>query len=75
MSAAQHPSNRIRVIGVPMDLGASRRGTDMGPSAMRIARLSAGLRELGFEVEREQDVQVPGVETRQAMDQHARFRD
>ena len=28
---------RIRIIGVPLDLGASRRGVDMGPSALRIA--------------------------------------
>ena len=34
----------IRIIGVPMDLGASRRGTDMGPSALRIAGLGARLR-------------------------------
>ncbi|MGH7456673.1 MAG: arginase family protein, partial [bacterium] len=30
----------IRVIGVPMDLGQSRRGVDMGPSALRYAGLS-----------------------------------
>ena len=29
----------VQIIGVPMDLGASRRGTDMGPSALRIAGL------------------------------------
>ena len=27
----------VRIIGVPLDLGASRRGTDVGPSALRIA--------------------------------------
>jgi arginase len=30
---------RVDVIGVPMDLGASRRGVDMGPSAIRYAQL------------------------------------
>ena len=34
---------RIRVIGVPLDMGASRRGVDMGPSAMRVAGLEARL--------------------------------
>ena len=30
-------SNRkVRIIGVPLDLGASRRGTDVGPSALRL---------------------------------------
>jgi arginase len=42
---------RIRIIGVPMDLGASRRGVDMGPSALRIAQLQPRLEALGLEVE------------------------
>ncbi len=54
----------IRILGVPMDLGASRRGTDMGPSALRNAGLGPALRELGYEVAREEDVFVPGMETR-----------
>lgn len=33
-----------------MDLGAARRGVDMGPSAVRIARLGEKLRELGYQV-------------------------
>jgi arginase len=39
---------RIDVIGVPMDLGADRRGVDMGPSAIRYARLFDGLEGLGI---------------------------
>jgi arginase len=42
---------KIRVIGVPLDLGQSRRGVDMGPSAVRVAGLEARLEELGHEVE------------------------
>jgi arginase len=42
---------RIRVIGVPLDLGQSRRGVDMGPSAVRVAGLEARLEELGHQVE------------------------
>jgi arginase len=42
---------RIRIIGVPMDLGASRRGVDMGPSALRIAQLQPRLEALGVEVQ------------------------
>ncbi len=41
----------VRIIGVPLDLGASRRGVDMGPSALRIARLAERLRTLGHEVD------------------------
>lgn len=42
---------RIRIIGVPMDLGAGRRGVDMGPSAIRIGGVHHRLRAMGFEVE------------------------
>jgi arginase len=38
---------RVDVIGVPMDLGADRRGVDMGPSAVRYARLQEGLLAIG----------------------------
>jgi arginase len=42
---------KIRIIGVPMDLGASRRGVDMGPSALRVAGLQPRLKQLGRQVE------------------------
>src|ERR1700747_1640296 len=42
---------QIRVIGVPLDLGQSRRGVDMGPSAVRVAGLEARLEALRHEVE------------------------
>ncbi|HRQ10256.1 MAG: arginase [Truepera sp.] len=41
---------KVKVLGVPMDLGAGRRGVDMGPSALRLARLAPALRELSLEV-------------------------
>lgn len=44
-------SQAISTIGVPMDLGQSRRGVDMGPSALRYAGLRDRLRGLGFRVE------------------------
>ena len=64
----------IKIIGVPMDLGASRRGTDMGPSALRIAGLGDKLRQLGLEVGREEDIAVPAMETRSAEDSEARYK-
>jgi arginase len=44
-------AEKIRIIGVPMDLGASRRGVDMGPSALRVAGLQSRLKQLGHQVE------------------------
>ena len=45
------PGGKVRIIGVPMDLGQDRRGVDMGPSALRVAGLNAHLRALGYTVE------------------------
>ena len=44
-------ASHIAIIGVPLDLGAGRRGVDMGPSAVRVANLNGRLRKLGCEVE------------------------
>jgi arginase len=55
---------RISVIGVPADLGAARRGTDMGPSAIRNARLHDALTTLGHEVEDLGNLHVPVAESR-----------
>src|SRR5438477_11197338 len=49
---------KIRVIGVPLDLGQSRRGVDMGPSAVRVAGLEACLEALGHIVEDAGNVSV-----------------
>jgi arginase len=40
----------VAIIGAPLDLGAGRRGVDMGPSAMRVAGLGRRLAALGYEV-------------------------
>jgi arginase len=42
---------QIAIIGAPLDLGAGRRGVDMGPSAVRVANLNGRLAELGYRVE------------------------
>jgi arginase len=41
-------ATRVDVIGVPMDLGADRRGVDMGPSAIRYAGLHVAIEALGI---------------------------
>ena len=49
----------ISILGVPMDFGAGRRGVDMGPSALRLARLEDTLTELGHRVDDLGNVEVP----------------
>ena len=53
---------KIDIIGVPMDLGAHRRGVDMGPSAIRYAHLQPKLEELGYTVQDEGNIEVPIAE-------------
>ena len=54
----------ISLLGVPMDLGADRRGVDMGPSAIRYVELGEKLRALGHDVIELEAIRVPDPETR-----------
>jgi arginase len=63
----------IHIIGVPLDLGAGRRGVDMGPSALRIAGLDERIQELGFQVRDKGDLDVPIPETQQPGDEHKKY--
>ena len=63
----------IRIIGVPIDLGAGRRGVDMGPSAMRYAGLNTRLRRLGWEVEDYGNLHVPVPETTNIKDRTLKY--
>jgi arginase len=53
----------VHIIGVPLDLGAGRRGVDMGPSAFRIAGLDRDLRTLGCALVDKGNLPVPIPET------------
>jgi arginase len=53
---------QIDIIGIPIDLGADRRGVDMGPSAIRYAHLQRKLEALGYTVEDKGNVEVPIAE-------------
>ncbi len=49
----------IRIIGVPMDLGQSQRGVDVGPSAIRYAGLASRLSRLGYTISDAGNIEVP----------------
>src|SRR5690554_2153780 len=63
----------ISVIGVPADLGANRRGTDMGPSALRYARLAQKLSALGHRVYDLGNLPVPVPESREPGDSRKKY--
>lgn len=62
-------SNIVNIIGFPMDLGADRRGVDMGPSALRIAGLKEKLEKLGYKVVDSGDINIQIME-RQKITNH-----
>jgi arginase len=64
---------KIRILGVPMDLGASRRGVDMGPSALRVAGLQARLKQLGHQVEDIGNIPVKQPEEQHYGDKRAKY--
>src|SRR5205809_7742695 len=66
-------AKKIRVIGVPLDLGQSRRGVDMGPSAVRVAGLEARLEELGHVVEDGGNLAVAIAEQKKSGDPRAKY--
>ncbi len=64
---------KIEMIGIPLDLGASRRGVDMGPSAMRIAGISEMLQRIGHEVVDEGDITVVAPEVQEIEDPKLKY--
>lgn len=65
--------SRIAIIGAPLDLGAGRRGVDMGPSAIRMANLNRRLASLGYTVEDLGNVEVAQAEAAAEGSSHAKY--
>jgi len=63
----------VHIIGVPLDLGGNRRGTDMGPSAFRIAGLAEHLSKLGVSVGDKGDVASPIPEEKGSGDPRKKY--
>ncbi len=63
----------VALVSVSLDLGAGRRGVDMGPSALRIAGLTEMVAELGYEVHEGGHVTAGGFETTEQGETGARF--
>lgn len=64
---------KIHILGVPMDLGAGRRGVDMGPSALRIAGVAEKLRALGHTVIDEGDIPVKAPEQQKIRNEKLKY--
>jgi arginase len=70
---SRDPAPTVAVIGAPLDLGAGRRGVDMGPSAIRYAGLDARIRALGCESVDWGNVETAVAEATEVGDERARF--
>jgi arginase len=68
-------AREVGIVGVPMDLGAGRRGVDMGPYAIRYAGLEHDLRAMGLQVTDHQNIPVPGPESGEVGNPRAKFAD
>jgi arginase len=66
-------SRHVSIIGAPLDLGQSRRGVDMGPSAIRYAGLEERLSRIGLEVRDRGNVTTPTPEALVVIDERARY--
>jgi arginase len=64
---------KAKIIGVPMDLGAGRRGVDMGPSALRIAGINQAIARLGYAVTDAGNVNVRPAESVAQINSRARY--
>jgi arginase len=67
------PPRSVAVIGAGLDLGAGRRGVDMGPSAIRYAGLAARLEALGISYVDWGDVATAIPEATGVGDERARY--
>ena len=67
------PPRKVTIIGAALDLGAGRRGVDMGPSAIRYAGLDGRLAELGYDYDDLGNVGTAVAEAIPVGDEHARF--
>ena len=63
----------VHLIGVPLDLGGNRRGTDMGPSAFRIAGIREQLVGLGRTVVDKGDIPSPIPEAKGSGDERKKY--
>ncbi|HEY6906949.1 MAG TPA: arginase [Ignavibacteriaceae bacterium] len=66
-------SKVVNLIGFPMDLGADRRGVDMGPSALRIANLKGKLEQLGYKVLDSGDIFIQNVEQQKIVNPRLKY--
>jgi arginase len=65
--------SHIAILGAPLDLGAGRRGVDMGPSALRLAGLNAKLTSLGYQLEDLGNVSVAQQESTPSGPENAKY--
>src|SRR5256885_4003153 len=63
---------RVSILGVPLSFGSALAGVDLGPAAMRIARLNQRIARLGYEVRDQGDMRIERP-TQPPPDEHARY--
>lgn len=59
-----NPSRTVSILGVPLGYGAGMAGVDMGPAALRVARLDERIAQLGYQVSDKGDLHLDRPRTR-----------
>ncbi|MGH9905706.1 MAG: arginase family protein, partial [Pyrinomonadaceae bacterium] len=67
------PGKPVRIVGVPLAYGASMAGVDMGPAALRVARLHERIAQLGYQVTDAGDLRVDRPKSRPKPDDKAKY--
>src|SRR6266498_425919 len=67
------PDRRVRILGVPVAYGESMAGVDMGPAALRVARLHERIAQLGYEVSDAGDLRVERPKSRPKPDDRLKY--
>jgi arginase len=69
----RHPRRGVSILGVPLGYGASMAGVDMGPSALRVARLTKRIAQLGYAVKDLGDLQLIHPESEPAPNEKLKY--
>src|SRR2546421_11283709 len=62
-ATATEPTKAVGVLGVPLAYGASMAGVELGPAALRVARLNKRIKQLGYKVRDLGDLHVQDAQT------------
>ena len=68
-----HSETNVSILGVPLGYGASMAGVDIGPAALRVARLNQRIARLGYSVHDLGDMRLERPQTNPEADEKLKY--